>query len=231
MDGHTLLTMTWLDTVFAHWPVSPERVQSALPDGLDVAVYDDEAWLGVVAFEMADIRPRGSPVGFSFYEANLRTYVRPSEGGERGVYFFNLDASDAISVALARSLFALPYYRSRAGLSRRDDGSIRVTSTRIHSGATPMHLDATYRPTGEPAEAEPGSLDAFLAENYCFYTVGSERFRGDIDHAPWRLREAEIDIHASTVFESNGFEQPDGEPLVHYARRVDVDADRIRRVR
>ena len=57
-----LLSMRWRHTLFAHWPVDPELVEPRLPDRLSAATHDGRAWLGVVSFDMTDIRPRGSPV-------------------------------------------------------------------------------------------------------------------------------------------------------------------------
>jgi len=94
----------------------------------------------------------------------------------------------------------------------------------------PARFDATYEPTGESFAAEPGSLDAFLVENYRFYADGNRLYCGEIGHEPWRLREATADVRANTLFEANGFDRPDGEPLVRYAEPIDVTADRIRRV-
>ena len=96
-----LLRMRWDDVVFAHWRVTPEVVAARLPDELTVATYDGDAWLGVVGFVMSEIRPRGVPVGRSFPELNLRTYVTGPDGG-RGVYFFSLDAADRLGVSMGR---------------------------------------------------------------------------------------------------------------------------------
>ncbi|KTG10075.1 hypothetical protein AUR64_10775 [Haloprofundus marisrubri] len=234
MDGRELLTMRWQDGLFAHWPADPELVDARLPDGLHAATYDGDAWLSVVAFVMEDIKPRGSPVGFSFPELNLRTYVRPDDDIDaegRGVYFFNLDADDTTSVAVARRLFALPYYRAEMRATREDDGSVRFVSRRRDPEDPPARFDATYRPSGEQFVAEPGSLDAFLVENYRFYTDGRELYRGDIDHDPWRLQSASVTIRDNGLFEANDFDQPPGDPVVHYADTLDVTAGRIRRVR
>ena len=63
MFGRRWLEMTWLDGLFAHWPVDPSTVAAALPEGLSVATHDGDAYLGVVPFVMDDIRPRGLPTG------------------------------------------------------------------------------------------------------------------------------------------------------------------------
>jgi uncharacterized protein YqjF (DUF2071 family) len=226
MDRPKLLAMNWRDAMFAHWPVEPAVVAETLPEGVTVATHDGQAWLGVVAFVMDDIRPRGVPVGLSFGELNLRTYVRGPQG-ERGIYFYNLDATDPIGVSVARSLFQLPYYRASMTIERTTDGVV-FASHRIHRGVPSAHFDATYRPTSDVFGPDPGSLVAFLVENYYFLTEGRSRlFRGDIAHSPWPMQEAEADIRTNDLFEANGFDDPGGEALVHYSPGVDVTATRI----
>jgi hypothetical protein len=223
-----LLSMQWRDALFAHWDVEPSTVEPRLPDGVSVATYDGRAWLGIVPFEMTDIRPRGVPVGLSFGEINLRTYVE--RDGRKGVYFFNLDADDPVGVRVARLLFRLPYYRAAIDVTRRGD-AVRFTSHRRDRDAPPAHFDATYRPVGDVREPEAGSLEAFLVENYSFFTSDGDRlYRGDIRHDPWPLQDAALDLHAETLFDANGFERPDEPPLVHYSPGCPVTAGAVRRV-
>ena len=244
MTGRRWLEMTWRDGLFAHWPVEPSTVAAALPDGLSVATHDGDAYLGVVPFVMDDIRPRGLPTGLSFPELNLRTYVEGPNGP--GVYFHSLDADDRLGVAVARGLFRLPYYRAETdvrrtaasggldarGVDASGGGAVRFASRRVHRGAPNARFDATYAPAGEAFTPDPGSLPAFLLENYRFYTAGSggRLYVGEIDHEPWTLRPAEAEIRANTLFAANGFEAPDGDPVLHYSEPLEVTADRIRRV-
>ena len=242
MRGRSLLTMTWRDVLFAHWSLPPEIVESHLPAELAVDTYDGQAWLGVVAFRMDPIKPRYAPLGLSFGECNLRTYVTPADGvcttdtadatdtnPGPGIYFFNLDASDRLSVAVARRLFGLPYYTAEMDITHHGE-AVRFQSRRTHRGAPPNRFAATYRPVGESERATPGSIEAFLAERYRFYTVDEKRGLavGEIDHDPWELTRAKATIETNTLFESNGFEQPDGEALLHYSRELPVRAGRLR---
>lgn len=221
--------MTWRDGLFAHWPVEPELVAGTLPDRLSVATYDGDAYLGVVAFVMDDIRPRGLPRGLSFPELNLRTYVEGPDGP--GVYFYNLDADDPLGVAVARRLFALPYYRAEMRVRREADGGrTHFRSHRTHRDAPPAGFDATYELRGPSRTADPGSLEAFLVENYRFYAQGSRLYKGEIDHEPWALRDATATFRRNGLFEANGFDRPDGEPHLLGADPIDVTADRLRRV-
>ncbi|MDB2282885.1 DUF2071 domain-containing protein [Halorubrum ezzemoulense] len=243
MLGRRWLEMTWRDGLFAHWPVDPSTVAAALPDGLSVATHDGDAYLGVVPFVMEDIRPRGVPRGLSFPELNLRTYVEGPNGP--GVYFHSLDADDRLGVAVARGLFRLPYYRAetdvrgtaasggagQGGVDADARDAVRFASRRVHEGVPHARFDATYAPAGEAFTPDLGSLPAFLLENYRFYTAGESGrlYVGEIEHDPWTLRPAEADIRANTLFAANGFEAPDGDPILHYAEPIAVTADRIRR--
>jgi uncharacterized protein YqjF (DUF2071 family) len=228
MQSPPLLSMRWDDVLFAHWAVDPATVAEQVPDQFTVETYEGDAYLGVVGFQMGDIRPRGAPVGLSFPELNLRTYVRAEEG--TGVYFFNLDAADWLAVPIARRLFRLPYYRADMDLTERD-GGFRLRSRRTHTDVPPCAFDATYHPSGTPAEPQPGTLAHFLTENYRFYVADADGrvYRGDINHDPWRLQPADLDIRANDLFSANGFDRPDGDPIVHYSPGIDVSAGALLR--
>ena len=218
------LRMRWDDVVFAHWPIDPETVAAQLPAGLDVATHEGDAWLGVVGFAMSEIRPRGAPLGRSFPELNLRTYVTHPETEGRGVYFFSLDAADRLGVSVARRAFRLPYFRAEMRHTRDDDETMTLRSRRTHSDAPAARFDASYRPTGEPGTPEAGSLEAFLTENYRFYTAGNRLYAGDISHEPWPLAEAAATIRSNTLWAASGFESPSSDPTVHYSPGIDVTA-------
>jgi len=228
-----LLSMRWRDLLFAHWRVDPETVAPKLPEGVSVDTYDGDAYLGVVPFVMADIRPRGSPIGLEFGELNLRTYV--TVDGAPGVYFFNLDANDRIGVRIARSLFRLPYYRATVRIETRGDGttrSVSFSSRRRTKRAPPARFQSRYGPDGDFSESDPGSLEAFLTERYRFYTADDRGriYYGDIEHQPWLLAPAWAEIEDESLFQANGFDRPTTEPTFHFAAPIDVTADRIRRL-
>lgn len=239
-SGPTALSMRWEDVLFAHWPVDPEVVAPTLPDALAVDSYDGRAWLSVVAFVMSDLRPRFAPVGLSFPELNLRTYVVHEEGPP-GIYFYNLDADDRVGVPVARNLFGLPYYRADMSVDRAGDG-VRFRSSRRHGDAPPAEFDGTYRPTGEPFVPESGSLAHFLTERYRFYAAssggllpgadleGDTVYAGSVAHDPWTLRDAEAEFRRNDLFRAAGFDDPPGAPVCHYGAGIDVTAGRVRRL-
>jgi uncharacterized protein YqjF (DUF2071 family) len=225
-----VLSMRWEDLLFAHWEVEPGVVDPHLPDGFEVDTYDGSAWLGVVPFVMRGIRPRPAPrcLGLDFAELNLRTYVRVD--GERGVYFFSLDADDVLGVAGARLGYDLPYYRAETEVEK-DGGEVLFRSSRRHPFAPSAEFDATYRPEGEGFVADEGSLAEFLTERYAFFVAsGDGVVRGRVSHPRWELSDADVEIRENGLFEANGFDAPDGEPHLLYSEGIDVTASLPRRM-
>ena len=222
--------MTWRDVLVASRPVDPGVVAPDLPDGVEVDADDGGAWLSVVPFVMADVRPRGVPraVGPTFGELNLRTYV--TAGGRPGIYFFNLDANDPVGVRIARALFKLPYYDADMTVER-DGDAVHFESERTHDGAPDCSFDATYAPVGGPEPARDGSLAEFLLERYRFFVAGENAvYRGEVHHDPWKLAPAEYDVRENDLFAANGFETPASAPHVLYSPGVDVTAALPRRL-
>ena len=192
-DGPWSLFQSWQDLLFAHWPVPAADIAELLPPSLTLDTYDGDAWVSVVPFRMCGVRPRFMPVlpWFSaFPELNVRTYVKSSsaEDPRPGVFFFSLDAGNPLAVAIARRFYHLPYFRAQM-ICRRADEGIRYRSHRSHTGAADADFRAVYRPTGPVYHAAPGSLDQWLVERYCLYSVdGRGRiYRAEIHHTPWPL--------------------------------------------
>ncbi len=218
-----IMTQVWHELLFAHWPIAPELLRPLIPALLPLDTYEGEAWVGVVPFRMSHVSPRGLPPvrGLSaFPELNVRTYV--TVNGIPGVYFFSLDASNPIAVALARSLFHLPYYNARMHCQRIDE-TIHYTSMRTHRGAPMAELVANYRPVEPVSYAEHGSLPFWLTERYALYTiVGARLYRGDIHHEQWPLQRAEWEVTRDTMARSHAIALPDTAPLLHYSHRQEV---------
>lgn len=166
------IEMRWRHVLFENYPVDPATVAARLPDALAVDTFDGQAWLSVVPFVNADVRPRGLPatLGLDLPELNLRTYVTCD--GEPGVYFFSLDADGLLGVVGARLLNHLPYYT--------------------------LGMDGTVR-------------------------------YANIDHDPWTLAPASVETETNTLFGADGFETPDGEPVVYYGAEIEVTATASRR--
>jgi uncharacterized protein YqjF (DUF2071 family) len=55
---HWAIAFDWYDLLFLHWPVPINILRPYIPDQLDIDTYEGQAWMGVVPFRMAGVRPR-----------------------------------------------------------------------------------------------------------------------------------------------------------------------------
>lgn len=232
------MSMIWSDVLFLHWRIEPAVMRDLVPAAFELDLFDDAAWLGVVPFRMTGVRPRLFPAlprygeranPSNFLELNVRTYVRVN--GRPGVLFFSLDAESKLAVRGARRFFHLPYYDAQMQCRPQGDW-FDYRSRRTHRDSPPAELSVRYRPLADsaPCQSQPGTLEHFLSERYCLYTLdrGGRVLCGDIHHVPWPLQPAEAEI--DTLSMTGGLGLPlSGDPFcAHFAKRVDVVAWRNR---
>lgn len=221
-----VMRMRWLDLLFAHWPVPVETLRPHIPAGLEVDTFEGRAWLGIVPFRMEDVAPRFLPAvpgPGAFPELNVRTYVRWR--GRGAVWFLSLDAGSRLAVAGARTAFHLPYFRARMS-SDTDAGWVEYRAERTDPRGPAAAFDARYRPTGEVEPAPPGSLAQFLTDRRGLYAADpAGRLAWTvIRHAPWPLQPAEAEIRVDTMAHAHGITLPDVDPVLYFAKRLDVVA-------
>lgn len=56
-----VMAMQWHDLLFAHWSLQPEVLRPLIPPMLELDTFDGSAWLGIVPFRMAGVRPHFIP--------------------------------------------------------------------------------------------------------------------------------------------------------------------------
>ena len=218
-----VMTQTWSDLLFAHWPIDARQLRPKLPAELTLDLYDGTAWIAVVPFRMSNVGARGVPalpMVSAFPELNVRTYVIVDD--KPGVYFFSLDAASTLAVAAARTLFNLPYHRASMAVARRGP-EVAYESRRRGAAA---ELAVRYAADGDPFEPRPGSLEYFLTERYCLYNRSRRgaAYRLDIHHPPWTLRPARAQLVRNTMLQASGLALPTDSPLLHFVERQDVVA-------
>jgi uncharacterized protein YqjF (DUF2071 family) len=101
---------------------------------------------------------------------------------------------------------------------------VRYRSRRTSRRSPAAAFAAEYRPTGPPFTAQPGSVEYFLTERYCLFTVNRSRdvLTVDIHHPPWPLQTAEASITRNTMSEAAGIRLPPVAPLLHFSKRQDM---------
>jgi uncharacterized protein YqjF (DUF2071 family) len=217
-----VMTQTWHDLLFAHWPVDAAVLRALVPAAFELDRFDGQAWIGIVPFRMSNVAPRFVPPlpwVSAFPELNVRTYVRV--GDKPGVYFFSLDAANAVAVGAARTLLNLPYYTAEMSVASHED-AIHYQSRRQSSPEA--EFTAIYRGVGDARPPQPGTLEHFLTERYCLYAVNHRQvpYCLDIHHPPWTLQSAVAEISINTMASAARIQLPSQEPLLHFAGRQDM---------
>lgn len=201
----------WRDLLFVHWAISPAVVRRLVPEPLELDLWEGQAHVGVVPFEMKDIRSTWMPelAALDFLETNVRTYVHYK--GEPGVFFFSLEASSWLAVRVARLVWGLPYFHAEMSCARGEYRSVRKGSGE--------KLDAKWT-VGEAITPEPSSYDHFVLERYLLFSERSGGLRkGQVHHVPYPAWRVTLDRIEQTLF-------PDatGTPYAaHFSPGVDVE--------
>jgi len=215
------MTQTWRDVLFAHWPLPVAQLRALVPPSLPIDNFNGEAWLSITPLYIAPLRMRflpPMPGNGAFPEINVRTYVTLEE--KPGIYFFSLDARSLSAVLGARAAYLLPYFHAR--MERRKTGETVAFRSERRSGVRAAFA-GEYAPSSPVREAQRGTLDYFLTERYCLYTVsGQVVYRGEIHHRAWPLQDARAEISVNTMARAAGIDLPEQAPLLHYASSLKV---------
>ncbi|MDA1050047.1 MAG: DUF2071 domain-containing protein [Planctomycetota bacterium] len=211
----------WRSLLFMHWPVDVDILRRLVPPELELDLYENKAYVGVVPFEMEGVRPWWWPesCSMSFLETNLRTYV--IYNGRPGIYFFSLEANSRFAVWGARAGWGLPYHYARASVKRTDDATGYETR-RPRNG--PSH-SVRYRVGDEFGPSEPGTLRHFLLERYLLFVErGREMYAGQVHHEPYPAFDATVFEVQDELIAAAGFPAVTAPPaFVHYSPGVDVE--------
>jgi uncharacterized protein YqjF (DUF2071 family) len=223
-----LMRQRWETLALLHWPVDPAVVQRRLPDGLTADTFDGSGWVALVPFRMKGIGLRRGPaVPYfgSFFETNVRTYVRGPDG-RPGVWFDSLDIDRALPVAFARLGYGLPYQWAKMDIRRKGD---RITYEARRR--RPHRQQPSSRVTIEVGDAlAPGALtsrDRFFTSRWRLYSPWRSRVVvAGVEHPPWPLHRAEAVAVDDELIPAAGYPVPAGSPHVLYSPGIPVVAGR-----
>jgi uncharacterized protein YqjF (DUF2071 family) len=198
-----------------------------LPKGIEVDTFDGKAWVGLIPFSMRNISfPLIPPVPYlgSFPEVNVRTYVK--RNGVPGVWFFSLDVNRLIPAFVARTTYFIPYCWGKASHKKVDNHLSTFVSRRWPTESlTKIELSI-----GEKIE-EPSDLAHFLSARWGLFSQGfGGRLRyAPVDHEPWELYSASIDMLDDKLVIATGLPAPRGEAHVLFSPGVSVRIGKPRR--
>jgi uncharacterized protein YqjF (DUF2071 family) len=216
------MLQVWRCLTFLHWRYDPAVIAATLPKNLTLDTFDGSAWIGLVPFVLARVQLYTLPVLpwiSEFPETNVRTYVRDANGN-RGVYFYTLEASRLLAVLAARSWYHLPYRWASMQVNRAG-AEIEYRSKRnpiFGQGNADIRIQI-----GAPLEAN--DLANFLTARFRLYTSHKNRIAyAQIEHDPWPLHKAKLMNLNETLIANSGIAAPTGEPLVYYSEKLSVKA-------
>ena len=208
-----ILTQTWQDVLFLHWPVPPHILEQHIPIDLKLDLFEQNAWLSIVLFKVNGQRLRllpPFPGTDSYVQLNIRTYVTYKE--KKGIYFFTLDVSNHFVAQLA-SMGGLKYRYAKMALQQKGNNY----SFTGHSNIFKERARISYKPL--PSEITSSNFDKWLVERYCSWTKSNNLLlRIDIHHLPWQLQKAQINIERNTLAPFINEMLQRTQPIVHYAK-------------
>lgn len=217
-----IMKQTWLDTLFIHYPVKKEKLSKLVPPVLPIDTYDNYGWVSIVPYLTTSVRVRGMPPipGMNqFAGFNVRTYVNLN--GKPGIYFFRLAASNWLNVKMAKVFFKLPYICLDMNFDKKGN-DIYFESESITKNDE--EIKWIYRPKTEKRLAVKGSLEEWLVERYCLYTVNKngEPFRSDIIHRSWLLQDVDVEFQHNSILTALNIVPESKEAIFQYAKKVKV---------
>ncbi|HVZ16560.1 MAG TPA: DUF2071 domain-containing protein [Terriglobales bacterium] len=223
-EGPWIMRQEWHNLLFAHWALPADVVRAVVPRELPIDLWEGKAYVGVVPFQIRNLRPCGVPALpalSNFAEINVRTYVTVDD--KPGVYFFSLDAENVSAVLGARLAYALPYFKASFKIQTKND---KVSySSRRTTRPKPADFSASYQPTSDVLPWQPvtESLERFVSERYCLYNViAGHVYRTHIHHLPWPLQLATADITVNTMAQTVPLDLAGPPPFLHFSKFIDV---------
>ncbi|QDP99662.1 DUF2071 domain-containing protein [Lysinibacillus fusiformis] len=211
-----LVTQKWQDVVFLHWPIAPHELRQHIPKELNLDLFENKAWLGIVLFQVKGNRLRFMPPFprmSSFLQINVRTYVTYKE--RKGIYFFNSDVGSAVIAQIASLGHFLPYRHAEITLGR-----MRNIRSILHNYRTKKAYES-FHVTFEPmaGEIENHAFENWLVERYHSWMKGKKNLiRVDISHMPWRLQRVNAFVEMNTMAPFIKSAIQDNQPIAYYAK-------------
>jgi len=206
MTSTPFLTAEWRNLVMMNYEVDPEILQSRVPAGTELDLWNGHCYASIVGFLFQKTKVLGLPIPFhvNFEEVNLRFYVRRKSEGDwrRGVVFIKEIVPRWAIAAVARVLYNENY------VSLAMKHTIQKDSVEYMWRAKERWNSLKLQAPGAVRSMAGGSHEEFIAEHYWGYTAqkdgGTMEYR--VEHPPWRVRDGSDPKLDSDVAELYGSE-------------------------
>ena len=187
----TFLTAEWRKLIMANYVVAEELLQTYLPVGTELDLYDGRCYVSLVGFLFQHTRLKSVPIPFhrTFEEINLRFYVRHTNStGEqrRGVVFISeLVPRFALSM-VANAIYGEPYRSVPVRHSWDEDGEQRTVRYQWRYKSRWNELQVRTAVDTQPIETN--SAEEFFTEHYWGYTKrGAWTSEYEVLHPRWTI--------------------------------------------
>lgn len=220
MPKSVFLRAEWRKLVMANYEVDPKILDSYIPNGTELDIWESRCYVSLVGFMFLNTRVLGIPIPFhrNFEEFNLRFYVRYKEEGEwkRGVVFIKELVPKAAITFVANTLYQEHYQTLPM---RHDWGSAGETQQVRYEWKLNGKWDGIWveaekkgRPLVEGSEAQ------FITEHYWGYTKISNdtTYEYQVEHPSWETYSVlnhEINIDVAALYGADFVEPLSKEPL------------------
>ena len=225
------MTQQWQDLLFAHLAYEPDVVQRLLPSGVELDTFEGKAYVGLVPFNMRNLRLRGLPpipTTSNFGEVNVRTYV--TSRGRSAVWFFSLDTQKLLPTLVARTAFKLPYCYGTTSVTLTGVGEGAILTSNV-ARKWPHHSSSAIAVRiGE--SVQPGPLENFLTSRWGLVSSsrGDRLWYGAVEHEPWPLHRAELLHLDDNLVTAAGLPRPVGEPDLLFSPGVHTTIHSLERL-
>ncbi len=192
--GRVFLTAEWRWLAMLNWPAPVELLEPHLPRGLELDLWQAQAYVSIVGFMFRDTRLLGwgIPGHREFAELNLRFYVRqPGDPATRGVCFLREVVALPSVTWVARSVYNENYvtcpmrHRHTMAGDRLEVGDSAEYAWKRHHRWNVV----SARTADAPSLAAPGSAEEYFTGNYWGYTSqrDGETKQYRVEHPPWLI--------------------------------------------
>jgi uncharacterized protein YqjF (DUF2071 family) len=193
------LTARWVDLAMMNFEIDPRVLAPLVPCGTEVDLWQGTTLVSLVGFEFRDARLLALSIPFhrNFVEVNLRFYVRrrTPDGWRRGVVFVKELVPRRAVAWTARRFYGENFSVARMGhriepSANSDEPPLGATYEWTFAGGA-YRLDVSG--DDRACVAADGSEAQFVVEHYWGYSGGVDSrptFEYQVEHAPWRVRQA-----------------------------------------
>ncbi len=186
-----LLRAEWRDLVVLNFEIDPQILSARLPAGTELDLWQDKAYVSVVAFHFCDTTILGIPMPYhsNFEEINLRFYVRRKVDGEwrRGVSFVKELVPRRIIATAARFLYNENYY----SVTMNHVTDLTAAGGRISYSWSEVGIthEINAQVGGGLIELQSGSEAEFILEHYWGYTRqrNGKTLEYRVEHPRWQV--------------------------------------------